>query len=89
MTDSVTRVTHVFPVPRDIRKYMTYPKDEIKFCFINPTEALVRLLVMFPLAGTITDVPWTYSNHNIHVHVLRMYSKPHKYRAKRAGTAMA
>jgi hypothetical protein len=30
---------------------MSNPVDEIIFSFIDPTEALVRLLVMSPIAG--------------------------------------
>jgi hypothetical protein len=51
MTDNVKRVQHSFPVPREAKKYMANPVDEILFTFIDPTEALVRLLVMSPLAG--------------------------------------
>ena len=51
MTDNVKRVQHSFPVPREVKKYMANPVDEILFTFIDPTEALVRLLVMSPLAG--------------------------------------
>jgi hypothetical protein len=51
MTDNVKRVQHSFPVPRDVKKYMANPVDEILFTFIDPTDALVRLLVMSPLAG--------------------------------------
>ncbi len=51
MTDNVKRVTHSFIVPRKVKKYMANPVDEILFSFIDPTDALVRLLVMSPLAG--------------------------------------
>ena len=51
MTDEVKRVKHSYPVPREVKKYMINPVDEIAFSFIDPTEALVRLLVMSPLAG--------------------------------------
>ncbi len=51
MTDNVKRVTHSFIVPREVKKYMANPVDEILFSFIDPTDALVRLLVMSPLAG--------------------------------------
>ena len=51
MTDEVKRVKHSYPVPREVKKYMINPVDEIVFSFIDPTEALVRLLVMSPLAG--------------------------------------
>ncbi len=51
MTDDVKRVKHVYSVPREVQKYMSTPKTEIVFTFIDPTEALVRLLVMSPLAG--------------------------------------
>ncbi len=51
MTDKVERVEHSYAVPREVKKYMTNPVEEIKFSFIDPTEALVRLLVMSPIAG--------------------------------------
>jgi hypothetical protein len=51
MTDNVKRVQHSFPVPREVKKYMASPVDEILFTFIDPTDTLVRLLVMSPLAG--------------------------------------
>ena len=51
MTDKVERVEHLYTVPREVKKYMTNPVEEIKFSFIDPTEALVRLLVMSPIAG--------------------------------------
>jgi hypothetical protein len=51
MTDNVKRVQHTFPVPREVKKYMANPMDEILFTFVDPTDALVRLLVMSPLAG--------------------------------------
>jgi hypothetical protein len=53
MTDNVKRVHHYFPVPREVKKYMANPVDEIHFSFIDPTDALVRLLVMSPLAGLL------------------------------------
>jgi hypothetical protein len=51
MTAEVKRVKHSFTVPREVKKYMSNPVDEIIFSFIDPTEALVRLLVMSPIAG--------------------------------------
>ncbi len=55
MTDEVKRVKHSYPVPREVKKYMINPVDEIVFSFIDPTEALVRLLVMSPLAGVSSN----------------------------------
>ncbi len=51
MNGPIARVTHAYPVPRELKKFMAKPKDDIVFTFINPTDALVRLLVMSPLAG--------------------------------------
>ena len=51
MSGPIARVTHRYPVPRELKRFMAKPKDEIVFTFINPTDALVRLLVMSPLAG--------------------------------------
>jgi hypothetical protein len=57
MTDNVKRVKHSVVVPREVQKYMANPVNEILFSFIDPTGALVRLLVMSPLAGSCETKP--------------------------------
>ncbi len=57
MTDNLKRVTHSVIVPREVKKYMANPVGEILFSFIDPTDALVRLIVMSPLAGCSEKKP--------------------------------
>ncbi len=66
MTDNVKRVQHSFPVPREVKKYMANPVDEILFTFIDPTDALVRLLVMSPLAGCSELINLVYHVQMLH-----------------------
>ena len=68
MTDNVKRVHHSFVVPREVKKYMANPVDEILFSFIDPTDALVRLLVMSPLAGYSGKNP-VYRLQNLHFRI--------------------
>jgi hypothetical protein len=51
MSGPVKRVTHTFPIPREVRPYMEGNSTEVTWSFIDPTDALVRLLVNSPLAG--------------------------------------
>ena len=51
MSGPVKRVTHTFPSPREVRPYMEGNSTEVTWSFIDPTDALVRLLVNSPLAG--------------------------------------
>ncbi len=52
MSGPVKRVTHNFPIPREVRAYLQGNPMEVTWSFIDPTDALVRLLVASPLAGT-------------------------------------
>ena len=67
MTGNVKRVNHSFVVPREVQKYMAKPVNEIIFSFIDPTDALVRLLVMSPLAGKLYRKNPVYLLQTLHV----------------------
>ena len=51
MSGPVKRVTHTYPITREVRAYMEGNPTEVTWTFIDPTDALVRLLVASPLAG--------------------------------------
>ena len=51
MSGVVKRERNTFPIPLELRQYMTGNVEEITWSFINPTDALVRMLVLSPLAG--------------------------------------
>ena len=53
MSGSVKRVRHTFPIPLEVREYMSGNMEEISWTFIDPTDALVRMLVLSPLAGLL------------------------------------
>ena len=55
MSGVVKRERHTFPVPLEVRQYMTGNVEEITWSFINPTDALVRMLVLSPLAGLLHE----------------------------------
>ncbi len=74
MTDNVKRVQHSFPVPSEVKKYMANPVDEILFTFIDPTEALVRLLVMSPLAGYSAPIMLMYNVQIFHFSMVMIIS---------------
>ncbi len=51
MSGVVKRVQHKYPVPPEVRQYMQGNVEEVTWSFIDPTDALVRMLVLSPLAG--------------------------------------
>ena len=55
MSGVVKRERHTFPIPLEVRQYMTGNVEEITWSFINPTDALVRMLVLSPLAGLLHE----------------------------------
>jgi hypothetical protein len=44
------KVSHRFEVDNNVKQYMSKPQDYIDFDFFDPTDALVILLTMSPLA---------------------------------------
>jgi hypothetical protein len=52
MSGVVKRVEHKYTVPPEVRLYMQGNVEEVTWSFIDPTDALVRMLVLSPLAGT-------------------------------------
>ncbi len=44
------KVSHRFQVDNNVKQYMSKPQDHIDFDFFDPTDALVILLTMSPLA---------------------------------------
>ena len=52
MSGGVKRVQHKYTVPPEVRQYLQGNVEEITWSFIDPTDALVRMLVLSPLAGT-------------------------------------
>jgi hypothetical protein len=53
MSGVVKRVEHKYTVPPEVRQYMQGNVEEVTWSFIDPTDALVRMLVLSPLAGTL------------------------------------
>ena len=51
MTGPMKRVTCVFNVPAEVKRYMAAPCNDITFEFFDPTDLLVRLLVLSPVAS--------------------------------------
>jgi hypothetical protein len=45
------RVQCEFEVPDEVKPYMTAPMDVVRFEFFDPTDLLVRLLVLSPIAA--------------------------------------
>ena len=63
MSGPVKRVTHTFPIPREVRPYMEGNSTEVTWSFIDPTDALVRLLVNSPCRFVIV----TLQCHILHI----------------------
>jgi hypothetical protein len=53
MSGNVKRIRHTFPIPLEVRDYISGNMQEISWSFIDPTDALVRMLVLSPLAGLL------------------------------------
>ena len=51
MTAPLQRVSCVFDVPEVVRQYMSVPSAVVEFQFFDPTDLLVRLLVLSPIAA--------------------------------------
>ena len=51
MSGVVKRVQHKYIVPLEVRQYMQGNVEEVTWSFIDPTDALIRMLVLSPLAG--------------------------------------
>ena len=56
LTRPTTMKVATYPVPPEIQALMTSPRDVITMQFLDPTEALVRLLVCSPLAADRRNV---------------------------------
>jgi hypothetical protein len=50
-TAPLRRVTSSFPVPLRVQHLMSNPKPVVTFTFANPVDALMRLLLLSPLAA--------------------------------------
>ena len=57
MSGVVKRVQHKYIVPPEVRQYMQGNVEEVTWSFIDPTDALVRMLVLSPLAGNYATSP--------------------------------
>ena len=51
MVTPLAEITCVIPVPPEVQVLMSIPKATIEFVHVDPTEALVRMLVAGPLAA--------------------------------------
>jgi hypothetical protein len=51
MCGPLVRKTCTFPIPLDVQELMNKRADSVTFEFLDPTDVLVRLLVMSPLAA--------------------------------------
>jgi hypothetical protein len=56
MTRAQNLITCTYPVPPEVQALMTDPKDTIVMEFVDPTEALVRLLTCSPLCADKANV---------------------------------
>jgi hypothetical protein len=46
----------VYPIPDDVQALMTTPSPSVTFSFLDPTSALVRLLLCSPLAADLDNM---------------------------------
>jgi hypothetical protein len=51
MSGPLQRKRCVYPIPRDVQELMSTRADSVNFDFLDPTDALARILIMSPLAA--------------------------------------
>ena len=51
MSAPLRRVSVTFPVPLEVQELMCEPQSEVHFDFCDPVDALMRLLLLSPLAA--------------------------------------
>ena len=56
----VHRAKVSFPVPPDVQPLMCYPANKVHMTFHNPVDALLRLLLLSPLAADPRNLSFTH-----------------------------
>ena len=51
MSAPLTNIVQTTNIPVEIQDLMSEPQSTVTFEFVDPTEALIRLLLFFPLAA--------------------------------------
>ena len=60
LSGPLTIITQTTNIPQGIQDLMCNPQDTVSFSFVDPTEALVRLLLFSPLAANSANVALNY-----------------------------